>query len=671
MHLALALMNLGALSPEIAAEAPKPATAGLEAAPAARMPKPAASEELSPILGSSLEDLLQTEVTSVARKSQRLADVAAAVFVITADDIARSGAHSIPEVLRLAPGVDAVRISGDRWAVSIRGFTDRFANKLLVLVDGRNAYNPAFSGQFWETLQLPLGEIQRIEVVRGPGASVWGTNAVNGVINIITKAAAATHGAELLAGGGNREGAFAEARYGNRIDGSDTHYRVYAKGQQGNSFEHPDGSDAHDAYRNATGGFRIDSYGKEGSSWNLSGEAFEVVNRGEFLVPEAPPRFISVAQQNEHFDGGNLRGRYTRRVDNGSELEAQLAYAYSHSQLGVLGSDQRNTVDIDLQHHLHFSAGQEFSWGGGYRYSADSEGAGLQQRLKIPKETLQVYSLFGQGELNLASSLRGTLGVRLDHNQYTGLEWQPTARLLWNMDESSSAWLSASRAVRTPSRGERSFTYTAAYAAPGLPVTIEGSEQFGAEHLLAYEIGMRRQLTPRLFADATAYYHQYKDLRATDPTPALARSLKNAGRLSLYGEETSLDWRLSRQWHVQASYAYAQPQGVSGNTSEGIGIVKHIAALQAGWAGSHGLSVDSFLRYHSRRNVPPELASLATPAFTTLDLSIRWALDEHLELLLVGQDLLEARHAEFRTQAPMIVPTDVERGGYASVKYQF
>ena len=657
MRLALALLHLGAQSPEL----PRPqATAAV-----------AEVAERAPIINSSLEDLLQTEVTSVARKSQRLADVAAAVFVITADDIANSGARSIPEVLRLAPGVDAVRISGDRWAVSIRGFTDRFANKLLVLVDGRNAYNPAFSGVFWETLQVPLADIQRIEVVRGPGASVWGTNAVNGVINIITKTAAATHGGSVQAGGGSREGGFAEAHYGNRINGSDTHYRVYARGQSAGAMQRPEGGKADDAYRSSAAGFRLDSYGQSGASWNLSGDAFKVRNESEFLLPAPPPQFVEVASPDEQFDGGNLRGRYTRRSDSGSELEVQLAYAYSHSQLGVLGTDLRQTLDFDIQEHFHPIAGHEFTVGGGYRNSHDNEADGSQQRLSRASETLQVSSLFAQDEFPLADSLRGTLGLRLDHNQYTGLEWQPTARLLWNIDERSSAWLSASRAVRTPSRGERTFSYTVAFVAPGVPVTIQGSDDFDSEQLTAYELGLRTQLTPRLFVDATTYYHQYSSLRSASSTPSLVQVLDNSGQLALYGEETSLDWRLSSQWHMQASYAYAQPANVSNVTFEAQQVVKHIASLQAGWTSSSGVNVNAVLRHLSKRHSIANFPGAEVPAFTTADLVLRWPLTPQLELTVVGQDLLDSRHAEYRLQAPMISATDVQRGGYAAIKYRF
>ena len=318
----------------------------------------------------SIEDLMQVEVTTVSKKPQKLATVAAAVYVISAEDIRTSGANSLPEVLRMAPGVDATRISGNRWAVTIRGFATHLSNKLLVLVDGRNAYSPAFSGVLWEDFQFPMEDIERIEIIRGPAAAVWGTNGVNGVINIITKSAAATQGGQVVIGGGNVEGAYGRVRWGGQNADGSVLYRVYGSKQNANSRNAIAGGDGMDAYHTKATGFRMDGYLTGGERWDISGDVYSV-RSDLFTTFSLPNTEFANPGMNSH-DGQTLRGRYIQPLSHGGDLQIQASYAHADFTMGVLLADRRETFDLDVQHHFRWGERHDIVWGGGYRLRAYS-----------------------------------------------------------------------------------------------------------------------------------------------------------------------------------------------------------------------------------------------------------------------------------------------------------
>lgn len=623
---------------------------------------------------SSLEDLLQTEVSSVARRSQRLIDTAAAVYVITAEDIQHSGARSIPEALRLAPGVDAARISANRWAVSMRGSNDRFSNKLLVLVNGRNAYNAAFSGVFWEALLLPVSEIQQIEVLRGPGSAAWGTNAVNGVINIITKPAATTPDTTLTLGGGNREGAFAESSHGGRLKAADVHYRVYGKAQKAAAFKAEDGS-AHDAYEHGTVGGRVDGYSSKGHAWSVDANAYstEQAATSDIPVPTAPYR--SALAANERIQGGDVRARYTVNQGSGSEFEMQLAYTHTNAELPVLGSDRRNTVDLDLQQRFSGISGHDLSVGASYRRSSTTAESGLQQRFANAPETLRIASLFAQDEITLSPKFKATLGLRLDDHEFSGLEVQPTARLLWKVSPTSSAWISASRAARTPSQGERNVDFTVAYLPPGIPLSIQSDESFGSETLHQAEIGYRAQWMPNFYIDSSVFYHQYTDLRAQrapelTPTGLVVR-LSNDGAFKLIGNETTVEWNLTPHWQLRGNYTYHEMFDVRGQRSRRPINHHQLANIHVDWHPNSALSINGALRYVSARRLTTSVGEQYFPSYLAADLAIRWQATKMVELKLVGQDLLDDCHLEYADTTSGQRLSLVGRGAYAHLLYRF
>lgn len=622
---------------------------------------PVTAQDGDSIANLSLEDLMQAEVTSVAKKPQRLANAAAAVFVITAEDIRHSGATSLPEVLRLAPGVDATRISGNRWAVSIRGFADLLADKLLVLVDGRNIFNPAFSGVLWEDFQVPLEDIERIEVIRGPGSAVWGTNAVNGVISIITKSAAATQGGLAVVRAGNVEGGYGLARWGGAAQDGNLFYRAYVSAQNANSQQALDGSDGQDGYSHRAAGFRLDGYGANGARWDMSGDVFDTdgqANSGLQLPGIAP----GITTERHH--GASLRARYEKTLADGSSLLVQGAYAHGNLQVANLITDQRNTFDLDIQHHLRLGERHDVVWGGNYRLTEDTMLPGAFMFMNEPSARLSYYSLFAQDEISLADTLFLTLGLRLDQNPFTDWESQPTARLSWNVQPNQTLWMAAARAARTPARGDRGFNLSYISALAPLPspypptvvpyiVRVQGSPDFYSEKLQAYEIGWRSQWTPTVFTDGVVFSHHYDQLRTFGaatfvPGPSLLDPhyvdvyipTINGGEMTLNGIELAADWRpisalrfqLAQTWNDVAQ-AGATPTAASAL------IPGSITSLRTSWTPHPDVSIDLWYRYLSRR---PSLAvnpGYTRQALTSLDLRLAWKPGKDLELSLIGQNL--------------------------------
>ena len=396
------------------------------ASPSGAADKPGTLSDLS------LEDLMQVEVTSVSKKPQRLANVAASVHVISAEDIRLAGANSIPEALRLAPGIDATRISGNRWAVSARGSADLYANKLLVMVDGRNAYNPAFSGVAWQDFQFPIEDIERIEVIRGPAAAVWGSNGVNGVINIITKSAASTQGGQVVLGAG--KGEYGRARWGGASDDGSLYYRAYVSSQYADpqrAIPVMGGGDGGDAFDKAAAGLRLDGYLASGARWDLSADFYD--DRGKGIAYFAAASGDGNRPFTEKHHDTALRGRYEKTLDGGSNLQIQGGFA--HSELGIpyMLIDSRDTLDLDLQHRIRLGERHDVIWGANYRRSSDNETGTAAISVNTPSRQLEYYGLSAQDEIALMDTLHLTLGLRMDHNEMTGWEAQPTARLSWNL----------------------------------------------------------------------------------------------------------------------------------------------------------------------------------------------------------------------------------------------
>ncbi len=662
-------------------------------APRTQADEPVTPADVERYVNLSLEDLLNQSVTSVNKRTQPLSDVAAAVYVITAEDIRHSGATSLPEVLRLAPGVDVAHIGGDRWAVSIRSFTSYLANKLLVLVDGRSAFSPNFGGVIWNTLQIPLANIQRIEVIRGPAGSVWGLNAVNGVINIITKSAKTTQKTMLTAGDGDETGPFFTARHGGQF-GKDTYYNFYVQGQHGDGDLTATGDDYHDGFRHLAAGFRADR--EQGADKRMmTGNIYHVRSDGMGIVPDpsAPlTGYSSQASFTDDFAGFDLQSNFTRRLSGDSDIQANVSWTHGNLDMVMIAHETQDILDAEFRHRLRLADRHDFTWGVGYRWFSDTISDGLETHIGQSSATLRVASLFAQDEVALGDDLHLTLGARLDQQKYTGTELQPSASLLWHVNPRHSLWTSLAEARRIPSRGERTADFGYGVIPPGtLPVpsplnalpaltVLRGTSATDSERMDAFEIGYRGQETERLFLDATVYVHRYKDLvAATSLNPnaleigngylILPAPFTNTGTLTVQGLEVSADWRPYDFWHLQASYAYMHTGEYRGaDPSFSSFVPNQIVSLLSSWRLNQDTDLNLWLRHVGQR---PNYPYPALDAYNSIDLRLAWRPRKGVELSLVGQNLTDAPRQEFTSLVPTFAPARIERGVYGKIRLDF
>src|SRR6202140_5017500 len=484
----------------------------------------AQSQNIPDVTAINLEDLMNMQVTSVSKRAQKLADAAAAIFVITQDDIRRSGASSIPEALRLVPGLEVARIDENKWAIGSRGFNGRFDNKLLVLIDGRSVYTPLFSGVYWNVQDVMLEDVDRIEVIRGPGATLWGANAVNGVINIITKKAKATQGGVVTAGGGNEERGAVAARYGDKI-GGDTSYRIYGKNFDLGPSQYANGATANDGWEAQRGGFRADYTPAGSNSFTLQGDIYHSGYNETLTIPSFSAPYSSTFPNDGAYSGGNILGRWNHSSE-GSSMSLQMYFDNTTLSDNSLFVDHQNLFDVDFQDGFHVGNSQQMVWGMGYRSIIDRNDPSFSVSLQPNQLTLNQFSAFLQDEISLVHSLRLTVGSKFEHNAFTGFEFEPNVRLLWTMTPNQSIWTAVSRAVRTPALTEEGLRLTSAVVPPGIPqnptpfpalVTVYGSNNFQSEDLLAYELGYRVQVTNTLSTDDATFYNRYSNLRTAEP----------------------------------------------------------------------------------------------------------------------------------------------------------
>ena len=525
---------------------------------------PAAQQDLKDL---SLEDLMNVEVTvtSAARHEEPLSKTPAAIFVLTADDIHRSGATSIPELLRLVPGVNVARLDANRWAVTIRGFNGQFANKLLVLVDGRSVYTPLFSGTWWDTLDVPLEEIERGEVIRGPGAALWGANAVNGIINIITKDSSQTLGNQVTTTIGDMDRFLGYARHGGELD--DGTWRSWVRYSKRAPLEQMDGSEGDDEWDLFHAGFRIDRAPNARDHWTISGDAYSGWVNGTISVAAPAPQYAFTGADATDVWGANVQSRWTRHFGERDELSIQGFLEHTDRTLSVF-AEGRSTLGLDLQRRQPLSDSQDLTWGAALRssYSVTTNSFDIAWRDNHRMDG--VASVFAQDEIVLEPERwKLTAGTKLEYGNYTGFQLQPDLRLLYTPTERVSWWASASRAARTPSQAEQDVQAVVAVV-PGAPdqyVEYLGDRNVQPETLDAFEIGYRVRPAEALSFDATAFYNHYRDLIVYEPgapflsganlvVPLTATNLPSADS---YGAELAADWtpaedsRLSLAWSLQ------------------------------------------------------------------------------------------------------------------------
>ncbi|WP_419660218.1 TonB-dependent receptor [Desulfosarcina variabilis str. Montpellier] len=632
----------------------------------------------------SIEELMNIQVTSVSKKAQHLSDSAAAIFVITNDDLRKSGVTSIADALRMVPGLNVTRIDSNKWAINSRSSTSRFSDKLLVLMDGRSVYTHYFSGVYWEVQDIMLQDIKRIEVIRGPGATLWGANAVNGVINIITKSAADTQGAFMSAGGGSIEKVFAEARYGGRI-GTDSYYRVYAKGFERGEFEFIDGEDAGDEWGMRQGGFRFDSRLNASDGLTVQGDVYDGDIDQKLYLPTTTPPFISTVDDETDVSGGNLLGRWQRTFSSTSDLTL-MAY-YDRSRRKEAWTDQeRDSFDLDIQHHFRMGERNNIIWGARYYWTNDEFGNTSIITLDPTTRTDELFSVFLQDEITLyRDRLWLTLGSKFEHNDYTGFEMQPSGRLFWAAADEHKLWAAVSRAVRTPSRIESDSTLVNDVVPPSssspLPIalTLVGNENFEAEALIAYELGYRFLPDPVFSLDLALFYNDYDNHRSAETgTPTFQGTyikqpvnLGNNYSTHTYGGEAAVGWQARNWLKLDLAYSYLECNFEDSNQ---LGRApRHQISLRSAVKLHADVDLDVWLRYMDDAttvNVDDADYFYAIDDYLTLDLRLAWRPIPSLELSIVGQNLLDSNHLEF-VQEAYSRPTDVPRSVYAKISYGF
>lgn len=633
----------------------------------------------------SLEELMNIEITSVSKKPQKLSNAAAAIFVITQEAIRRSGVTSIPEALRMVPGLQVARMDANKWAITSRGFSGRLANKLLVLIDGRSVYTPLYSGVFWEAQDVLLEDVDRIEVIRGPGATLWGANAVNGVINIMTKQAKETQGGLAVTGTGTEERGFGSVRYGAKL-ADDTYYRAYAKYFNRDSGVDASGEDMADDWRVVSGGFRIGWKASDNNSLTLQGDIYDGQVGGTYNLASLLAPFYQTFDDDTDISGANILARWSHDFSQSSDMVLQLYYDRTKHNEALVRED-RSTFDTDFQHRFALGSQQEIMWGLGYRLTYDDIDNTFSTSFEPHSRDDHLFSAFVQDNITLVKNRLGLiLGSKFEHNDYTGLEIQPNGRLLWTPDERYSVWASVSRAVRTPSRIEDDGRFNSQVIPPGIPdnptpmpalVALVGDRDFGSEELIAYELGYRVQATDRLYVDIAAFYNVYDNLRTFEPgTPFLEISpapmhlvqplvADNEMDGETYGVEVMADFRASDWCRLQAAYTYLQMHlRPDSEGSEGLS-PHHQLSLRSSMDLPKELELDMWVRYVD------DLPGQNVGSYVTLNLHLGWKPHKNLELSIVGQNLLDNRHPEFMPEGEVTLPSEVEPSVYGKVIWRF
>jgi iron complex outermembrane recepter protein len=641
------------------------------------------------LANTSLEDLLSIEVTSVSKKEEKLFQTAAAVYVITQEEIRRSGLTSIPELMRLAPGVQVARIDGTKWAISARGFNGRLANKLLVLINGRSVYSPETSGVYWEVQDLLLEDIERIEVIRGPGGTLWGANAVNGVINIITKSTSETREGLLTAGTGSEDRGSVSFRFGDNL-GDRASYRVFGKYFDRRELVDAVGRGANDAQKLGRVGARTEWHPTERDHLTLEGDIYQTnLHENPTAVSPADP-FAPFTPKSGSFSGGHVMGRWERSLSKGSDMALQVYYDRFSREIFEL-TDDIGTFDVDFQHHAVLGKRNNVVWGFGYRLVSHraKEDSTMPFQFNPTAKTVQLFSGFAQDEINLVQDrLRLILGVKVEQNYLSGVEAQPSARLSWAPGRNQAAWAAVSRAVRTPVRGQQDLrVHFEAFPGPGgLPIitAVLGSETPKSEVLLAYELGYRVQPHRKLSLDVATFYNTYDRLNSyepgsplfvNEPSPHLLVPIffGNLMRGETFGLEAAVNLDVHRRWKIRGSYSFLRVQLHRDATS--VDTVSEIAG--EGADPEHQFQIHSYLNLW--RNINSDtalyrvsrLTSQEVPGYTRIDSRLGWHMRENVEVSGGVQNLLDSRHAESNGIDISVVPSQVRRSVFGRVSFRF
>jgi len=640
--------------------------------------------------GLSLEELINVEVTTLSKKAQSLSRTAAAVHVITAEEIVRSGYTSLPELLKHVPGLQVSQIDGNQWAITSRGFAGHFSNKLLVLIDGRSVYTPLFSGVFWDVQDILLDDIDRIEIIRGSGGSLWGANAVNGIINIISKDSKETLGGLAQASIGTNDQRVGSLRYGHQVSHKAA-LRVFGKYSHNGASTDTAGQETADDMEIGRGGFRYDRSLAEQSSLMLRGDLYSGKVGATYILPSIDPPYAVRTDDRTAVSGGNLLVRLNRSVSTSSEISVQGYVDLTHRDDIRLVEDQ-TTVNLDFNHRFHPITAAELTWGLGYR-GTRSHLARTAYFSTDPDERFDnLWTAFAQTELPLvAGRLTLTFGSKIEHNDYTGFEGQPSARMLWTPVRAHTLWAAVSRAVRTPSRMEHDGIANWVVYPPFSPlnpgplpvlVRFHASRDFKSESVVGYEIGHRVTLASSLASDMAVFYNDYKSLFSPitgtpefdplDPTHVvLPATAGNDLRGVSYGLEWGVDWFASKAVVVRAGYTYLKitmfsdsvANAVSVSEEEGVSPENQFS-LRLSFDDDRRLDGQLSLRYVDR------LPYQSLESYWTLDTRVGLKINPSVGVALVGQNLMNENHVEFVPRLGTVT-SQVSRGVLATLRVQF
>jgi iron complex outermembrane receptor protein len=642
----------------------------------------------------SLEQLMGIEVTSVSKEPQKLLQAASAIQVITSEDIRRSGATSIPEALRLADNLEVAQENSHDWAISARGFNANLANKLLVLIDGRAIYTPLYGGVLWNVQDYLLEDIDRIEVISGPGGTLWGANAVNGVINIITKSAQDTQGLYVQAAGGKELQDLEGVRYGAQV-APDIYFRVYGKYSDYGDEVTSNGASAADAWHMARGGYRMDADTSAQDKLTVQGDFYD----GTEGDGAAGDEFLS---------GGNILGRWTRTVSADSSMSLQAYYDHTYLSVPFAASppaayytgfpaasltDALDTYDLDFQYHFTLGARHSFVWGLGYRATHETDEDLSVVRFLPPVLEQNLYSGFMQDEIKLAQSVQLTIGSKLEHNDYTGFEVEPSTRIQWNVNTQQMLWAAVSRAVRTPSRYDRDLVVPSGLVDAPPPFQFPadylkgGGSDFVSETLIAYEIGYRAQLGPDLSGSVSTFYNDYDNLRSTTATPATALYpfpypiyFQNNLEGDTYGLEFSATYQIVDWWRLHAGYdllrenIHVKPgQMDATDATNETADPRGQSSLRSSMDLPRNVQLDGTVRWvdalHINNGPTGGPVIGIVPAYFEFDTRIAWHATKKLELSIVGQNLLHDHHPEYGYPSPS--RDEIERTVFGKISWGY
>lgn len=619
----------------------------------------------------SLEQLSQIEVTTPTKEPEKAFRTAAAIYVITSDDIRRAGITEIPEALRLAPGVEVERIDSNKWAIGIRGFGSRLSRSVLVLIDGRTVYTTLFAGTYWEVQDTMIQDVDRIEVIRGPGGTIWGPNAVDGVINIITKKAKDTQGTLVSAGGGNEEQGFLNMRYGG-AKGDNLHYRIYAKTFTRGPEFHWDNRNFDD-WRSAQGGFRVDWDRDPTDSVTVQGDMYDEA-AGESVVANSYTKpYQQVLDQNALLSGGNVMFRWNRQQGEGRNFELQAYYDRTNRREPNL-KDVRDTYDLDFTQHWRLLTRNDITWGLGARFIHAHDPVIVSGLTFLPTErTDRLLTAFLQDQVSLINNkLALIVGSKFLNTNFTNYAPEPSARLLWTPSKNITIWAAATHAVRTPSDAEENFSLLGLVEVlpSGTPyfARFNPNPNFRPEQMNGYELGYRQMFGKGVYVDVAGFFNHYHNLFSEDiigspfledtPSPPhflLPADFGNGLIGQTKGVEIAPEWRPTENWRLRGSYSYLHMNIEKGTNSRDIGTApgimgsspQHMVSAQSSLDITRYLQFDVDFRHVSALPGQSVSTTYFVQAYSTADTRLGWQVNKQWEVSLVGRNLLQPHHPEF------------------------